>query len=73
MRKVLLSICLLSSLIIFAPDNAQAQKVPDKIEHYVEKIFPKTNFRFDGVIILPDNTIYLRYSLLLWMKQMSWK
>ena len=59
MRKVLLSICLLSSLIIFAPENAQAQKVPDKIENYVEKIFPKTNFRFDGVIILPDNTIYL--------------
>lgn len=59
MRKILLSICLLSSLTIFAPQNAQAQKVPDKIENYVEKIFPKTNFRFDGVIILPDNTIYL--------------
>ena len=59
MRKILLSICLLLSLTIFAPQNAQAQKVPDKIENYVEKIFPKTNFRFDGVIILPDNTIYL--------------
>ena len=59
MRKILLTICLLSSMIIIAPQNAQAQKVPDKIENYVEKIFPKTNFRFDGVVILPDNTIYL--------------
>lgn len=59
MRKVLLTLCLISSLTLFAPDTAQAQKVPDKIQNYVAKVFPKTNFRFDGVIILPDNTIYL--------------
>lgn len=60
MRKTLLTLCLISSLTLFGTDNiCQAQKVPEKIENYVAKTFPKTNFRFDGVVILPDNTIYL--------------
>lgn len=29
------------------------------MKSYIDKDFPKTNFRFDGVIIMPDNTIYL--------------
>ena len=39
--------------------SANAAKIPDNIQTYVNKDFPQTNFRFDGVIILPDNTIYL--------------
>ena len=36
-----------------------AAKIPENLQNYVEKTFPKTNFRFDGVIILPDTTMYL--------------
>lgn len=33
--------------------------IPDNVQQYISKNFPKTDFRFDGVIILPDNTVYL--------------
>lgn len=55
MRKLL--ICL--GIMIVTAASAMAAKVPDNIKTYVNKDFPKTTFRFDGVIILPDNTIYL--------------
>ena len=35
------------------------EKIPDNVQKFIEKDFPKTNFRFDGVITLPDNTVYL--------------
>ena len=47
-----LAIALLSSC-------AFAGTIPDNVQQFVSKDFPKTEFRFDGVIILPDNTIYL--------------
>lgn len=55
MRKLL--ICL--GIMIITASSAMAAKVPDNIKSYVNKDYPKTNFRFDGVIILPDNTLYL--------------
>ena len=36
-----------------------AAKIPDNIKSIVKKDFPATDFRFDGVVILPDGTIYL--------------
>ena len=36
-----------------------AQKIPDNVQDFIEQSFPRTNFRFDGVITLPDNTVYL--------------
>lgn len=36
-----------------------AAQLPVNVKAVVSKDFPETNFRFDGVIILPDNTIYL--------------
>lgn len=36
-----------------------ASKIPSDMQNYIQKSFPKTDFRFDGVIILPDSTIYL--------------
>lgn len=36
-----------------------AAQLPSNVKAVVSKDFPQTNFRFDGVIILPDNTIYL--------------
>ena len=34
-------------------------QVPQNLQDFVNKDFPETNFRFDGAIILPDNTMYL--------------
>ena len=55
MRKFLIA------LIIFltTAGYAYAAKLPDNVKNMVNQSFPNTNFRFDGVIILPDNTIYL--------------
>ena len=33
--------------------------VPDNMQDFINKNFPETNFRFDGMVILPDNTVYL--------------
>lgn len=55
MRKILTSICLswLLSTGVFAA------QVPQSVQDFINKDFPETNFRFDGAIILPDNTMYL--------------
>lgn len=55
MRKSL--ICLGIMLSLSAP--VFAAQVPDNVRNFVSNDFLKTNFRFDGVIILPDNTLYL--------------
>lgn len=53
-RKVLfLTILLLSCSTVFAA------KIPDEIKEYINNTVPGTDIRFDGVIILPDNTVYL--------------
>jgi DNA-binding beta-propeller fold protein YncE len=51
--------CFLLLLIMFLPLPALAVKFPDNVKTYVNGVFPNTNFRFDGVVILPDNTVYL--------------
>ena len=55
MRKLLifLAVLLISSNSVFAA------KIPDEIREYITKSVPNTDIRFDGVIIMPDNTIYL--------------
>ena len=55
MRKFV--ICLV--IFIFSSTAAFAAKIPDNVQQFISNYFQKTNFRFDGVIILPDNTIYL--------------
>lgn len=45
-------------LLLFAP-LTYAAAVADNVKQAVEKVFPNANFRFDGVIILPDSTVYL--------------
>ena len=55
MRKSL--ICLGIMLLLSTP--VFSAQIPDNVRNFVSKDFPKTNFRFDGVIILPDNTLYL--------------
>ena len=55
MKKLalILMMCVLTSLSGFAV------QVPQQVQDYVNQTFPDTNFRFDGAIILPDNTMYL--------------
>ena len=55
MYKRLLTVITLVMLI----QPAWAEKIPDNVQQFVEQTFPKTNFRFDGMITLPDNTVYL--------------
>ena len=45
-------------MLLFALPSFSAT-IPDNIQKFISKDFPNTTFRFDGVIILPDNTIYL--------------
>ena len=55
MRKLLLTLLLfvISSVACFAA------KIPDEVKDYINEKIPNTDIRFDGVIILPDNTVYL--------------
>ena len=55
MRKILIAL----ALTLMMAGNAYAAKLPDNVKNMVNQSFPNTNFRFDGVIIIPDNTIYL--------------
>ena len=55
MKKLItaLILCLLTAATSY---GAQA---PAEIQDFINKVFPQTDFRFDGAIILPDNTMYL--------------
>ncbi len=55
MRKFLL--ILFMAFLSVLP--SYAAKIPENMQQFVEKTFPNTTFRFDGVIVLPDATIYL--------------
>lgn len=55
MRKLLL---ILGTLLVFT-SNVFAAKIPDNVRGYLEQEVPKVDIRFDGVIIMPSNTVYL--------------
>ena len=55
MRKFLFS--LLSIAILSG--TAHAAKLPSEVTEFVTKSYPGAEVRFDGVILLPDNTVYL--------------
>jgi DNA-binding beta-propeller fold protein YncE len=55
MRKFLIAICL---CFLFSAVSFGAE-IPQNIQEFINVDFPQTNFRFDGAIILPDNTMYL--------------
>ena len=55
MRKILLLIGILATMAV----PANAAKIPEDVQNYIRNAAPKTDFRFDGVITLPDNTVYL--------------
>lgn len=55
MKKILLVL----SLILLTATSAFAAKVPDDVKNLIKKDFAQTDFRFDGLITLPDGTVYL--------------
>ena len=55
MRKFLIIL----GILVLSATNCFAAKIPVEIQDYILKSIPNTDIRFDGVIILPDNTIYL--------------
>ena len=55
MRKLLI----VFGIMILAAINVYAAKVPDEVVEYINNTVPGTDIRFDSVVILPDNTIYL--------------
>ena len=55
MKKVLVLLMVFLSTI----STAFAAKLPDDVQLMLKKTFPNVDIRFDGVIILPDGTVYL--------------
>ena len=55
MKKFLLSLI----LCLITATGAFCAEIPQEIKDFISKDFPETTFRFDGAIILPDNTMYL--------------
>lgn len=55
MRKLMLFV----GILLVSCTSAFAAKIPDDVRAYIDKSVPHSDIRFDGVIILPDNTVYL--------------
>lgn len=55
MRKLIIALAIAAATSV----SVYATQLPNDVKNCVTKEFPKTSFRFDGVIILPDGTIYL--------------
>ena len=55
MRKLLLTI----GIFLISCASVFAAKLPDDVRNYINTNIPGADIRFDGVIIFPDNTIYL--------------
>lgn len=52
--------CLLILGLVFGSLNcAFAQKIPQNLQDFITNSFKDTYFRYDGLVILPDNTVYL--------------
>ena len=53
MRKFLI----LLGILLISCSNVFAAKIPVEVKDYILEKIPQADIRFDGVIILPDNTI----------------
>ena len=49
----------LLGIILMTSTSAFAAKIPVEVVEYINNTVPGADIRFDGIIILPDNTIYL--------------
>lgn len=50
---------ILSALTFACAMPTLAAKVPENVQKTITQSFPKADFRFDGMIVLPDGTMYL--------------
>ena len=55
MKKLFLSLM----MCLFFAGSVWSAEVPQEVKDFISKDFAGTDFRFDGAIILPDNTMYL--------------
>lgn len=55
MKKIILIIF----VILITASNVYAAKIPDNVANFIKQTYPKADFRFDGLITLPDGTLYL--------------
>jgi len=55
MKKLILILI----LMLASTTSAFAAKVPDNVKELIKKDFAKADFRFDGLITLPDGSLYL--------------
>lgn len=55
MKKFFISLI----MTLFMALCANCAEVPVEIKNFIDTDFPQTEYRFDGAIILPDNTMYL--------------
>lgn len=55
MKKLILTLI----LILATSTSAFAAKIPDNVKSLIKKDFAKADFRFDGLITMPDGTLYL--------------
>lgn len=55
MKKLILTLL----IIIIGANSVWAAKVPDNVKAVIRKDFANADFRFDGLITLPDGTLYL--------------
>jgi len=46
-------------LILVSATSVFAAKIPDDVKGVIRKDFPRADFRFDGLVTLPDGTLYL--------------
>ena len=60
LRKFLV---ILGALLISCT-SVLAAKLPKEVQDYIYKTVPGTDVRFDGVVILPDNTLMFLISYL---------
>lgn len=55
MKKLILTLI----LMLATATNVFAAKIPDNVKSLIKKDFAKADFRFDGLITMPDGTLYL--------------
>lgn len=55
MKKLFLSLI----MCLFMAGSVWSAEVPQEVKDFLNKDFEGTDFRFDGAVILPDNTMYL--------------
>jgi hypothetical protein len=55
MKKLIIAFAIMFACSV----PAQATKLPDNVQNYITATYPKTIFRFDGIVQLPDGTVYL--------------